>query len=789
LESDVTRRISLWAAVRLGVAAAVVAGGCGIGVAPAAASPTSTYQLSLLAGVPGSIGSPTNGQFFEPTGMAYDSAGNAYLADTGNSTIDMITPSGQVSVVAGGGSTVPTAGSTISATAAVLANPYDVAVDTAGNLYIADTQNELIEKVTPSGQLSVIAGGGGTYPTPGTTIPATSASLNGPSGVAVDAAGNVYVADASNDEVEEITPSGQLSVIAGGGGTSPTVGTTIPATSAALGSPYTVTVDSAGDVYVDDGGDNEIDEVTPQGQLSIVAGNGQSSNPPTDGLATDASLEFPDGVAVDGAGDLYIVDGGDGDVSEVTPDGQLTVIAGNGNTGPPTYGVDATTTSINTPAGIASTPAGQIAIGDSFNETVDLLEPIAAPVGTVAPAVSGAATVGQTLSSTEGNWDNVPILYGYQWQDCDSAGANCSDIAGATASSYSLTDADVGHTVRVEVTAANGAGATTADSPETAVVAAAVTTPIPTTPTTATSPTTGTPSTGTGDGVTLSAQAAEAGLDVSGTSAVQLPLVCPHTPTGCDADGNLALALSAARSHARTADAQAPIKSSVIAQFAGVHIQTGQSRLVSVTLTPAATRYLQVRGIRRVRVTLTIHNHLSGGAAITTTQHVWLNIAALQASCPAAIGTLTGSSIAQMRLGLTRRQAHRLGPHRKAGYGFERYCLTGGAIRVRYPASKLLRTLSAAQRHQDQGRVYLALTANKHYTAGHVRNGMTITAARTRLRLGTGVTVGKNTWYLVAAKKAAWVLKAQHGIIREIGITTRSLTSTRQARQRLLHNL
>ncbi len=134
---------------------------------------------------------------------------------------------------------------------------------------------------------------------------------------------------------------------------------------------------------------------------------------------------------------------------------------------------------------------------------------------------------------------------------------------------------------------------------------------------------------------------------------------------------------SRARTHAPVAGAQAPIKNSVIAQFAGVHIQTGHSRLASITLTPAATRYVQARGIHRVRATLTIHNHLSGGPVITTTQRVWL-----RAACPAAVGTLTGSGIAQVRPGLTRHQAHRVGRHRNVGYGFERYRLTGGSIRV-----------------------------------------------------------------------------------------------------------
>jgi hypothetical protein len=291
--------------------------------------------------------------------------------------------------------------------------------------------------------------------------------------------------------------------------------------------------------------------------------------------------------------------------------------------------------------------------------------------------------------------------------------------------------------------------------------------------------------------VSLSTRASKSGVEVSGTARLKLPLVCPHTATGCDADGLLALALSGTSSHfqALIAAAAAPVKDSVLARFAGVQIKAGHSQLVSVKLTPAATRYLQVRGVHRVRVTLTIHNHLSGGPVVTTKQRVWLDIAALHASCPAAIGRLTASSIAQMRLGLTHAQAHRLARHREVGYGFERYCLPGGALRVRYPAHKLLNTLSTAQRHKDAGRVYLVLTTNRHYVAGGVRAGMTVKAARTHLRLGPGVTVGKNTWYVIATSRAAWVVKAQYGVVREIGITRRSLARTRQTRRRLQHNI
>jgi hypothetical protein len=226
-----------------------------------------------------------------------------------------------------------------------------------------------------------------------------------------------------------------------------------------------------------------------------------------------------------------------------------------------------------------------------------------------------------------------------------------------------------------------------------------------------------------------------------------------------------------------------------LARFTWVEIQTGHSRLMSVKLMPAATRYLQTHGIRRGRVALTIHNHLCGGADVTTRQLVWLNIAVLRASCPGATGTLTGSSIAQMRLGLTRAQAHHLGRYKLAGHAFERYCLTGGKIRVAYSSRSLQRSLTLAQRRHTAGRVILALTANRRYAIRGVRTRMTVTAARTRLRLSRGIAIGKNTWHLIQAKQAEWVLKAQHGVIREIGITRRFLARTRAQQTFLLRHL
>jgi hypothetical protein len=674
------------------------------------------------------------------------------------------------------------------ATSSPLHNPQGAVLDSSGNLYIVDTLNQRVEKVTPGGTLSIVAGtGAAAAPTPG---PATSSALNNPMGVAIGADGTMYIADTSNYEIEKVTPGGTLSVIAGTGVQGHA--TAGPALQSHIYDPEAVSVDGAGNVYITDTNGNEIEKVTPGGTLSIFAGTG-SSGSPTPGPATSSDVNYPEGVAIDSSGNAYIADCTNNVVEKVTPSGTLSIVAGNGSNTAPTYGAAATSSGMKCAFSVAVNSDGTLLITDINNNTIDrvgLATPgpplqLSASSGTGSAQLTFAAPTDRGTSAITGY--EVSLDGGLSWQALAT-----SPAAGGllTATLSGLTN---GATYPVVVRADNSSGAgdnsltvsVTPSSP--ATTSSPTTTAVGTTTTTTSAPPVTT--TGSGDGVSLSEKTARTGVTVSPTGGVALPLVCPQTATGCDADGLLTLALTGASSHALVADAETPVKDSVLARFAGVEIQSGHGRLVSVKLTPAATRYLQTRGIRRVRVTLTIHNHLSGGPDVTTTQKVWLNIARLEASCPAATGTLTASSIARMRLGLSHGQAHRLGHYRKAGFGFERYCLTGGSIRVKYPAAKLLRSMSQAQRHQDTGQIYLALTANKHYTAGRVHTGMTVNAARRDLRLGAGVTVGKNTWYLVVTKKAAWVLKAQHGTIREIGITSRSLTTTRQARQLLLHNI
>jgi len=453
------------------------------------ASPALAGQPGVISDYAGSegYGPPTAGPATSSNlgylnGVAVDSAGNLYIADISNSEVEKVTTAGILSVIAGNGTAgAPTAGL---ATSSKLNRLSDVAVDSAGNVYIADTNNNEVEKVTAAGILSVIAGNG-TAGAP-TLGPATSSELNTPEGVAVDSAGNVYIADTHNSEVEKVTAAGILSVIAGNGTQgAPTLG---PAASSELNRPQGLAVDPAGNLYIADTYNNEVEKVTTAGILSVIAGTG-TAGAPTLGPAASSKLNSPQGLAVDPAGNLYIADTGNSEVEKVTPAGTLSVIAGSGTAGGPTYGGPAISSMLYYPQGMAVDSAGDLYIADTDHFTIDLVNP-AIPSNSTMPQLTGTTTVGQTLSASTGAWSPTPTGYAYQWQDCNSAGNACTAISGATASTYTLTTADIGHTIRVLVTASNSSGsAGTASAPST-LVQAPPTTTTTTTTTTTMSPTT-----------------------------------------------------------------------------------------------------------------------------------------------------------------------------------------------------------------------------------------------------------------------------------------------------------
>ena len=215
-----------------------------------------------------------------------------------------------------------------------------VAVDSSGNIYIADTYNNRIRKVDTAGVISTIAGNGAAgYSGDGGS--ATSAMLNGPMSVAIDAFDNIYIADQLNNCIRKVNTVGVISTVAGNG-TAGFFGDGGLATSAALNNPTGVAIDSAGNIYIADAnmnnyplnyGNNRIRKVDTSGIISTVAGNGAAGYLGDGGAATSATLGAPQGVAVDAIGNIYIADVLNNRIRKVDSSGVITTVAGNGTSG------------------------------------------------------------------------------------------------------------------------------------------------------------------------------------------------------------------------------------------------------------------------------------------------------------------------------------------------------------------------------------------------------------------------------------------------------------------------
>jgi sugar lactone lactonase YvrE len=326
-----------------------------------------TGVLTLVAGngtpgFSGDNGPATSAQLSDPLGVAVDSAGNLYIADWGNDRVRKVSK-GVITTVAGNG----THGDNGPATSAQLADPHGVAVDSAGNLYVTDDYGSTFK--VSNGAITTVAGNG-TLGFSGDNGPATSAQLFDPDGVAVDSAGNLYIADWNNDRVRKVS-KGVITTVAGNGlrGFS---GDNGPATSAQLNSPHTsaqlsdpigVAVDSAGNLYIADAG--KIRKVS-KGVITTVAGNGTGFSG-DNGPATSAQLSSS-GVAVDPAGNLYIADTWNNRIRKVS-NGVITTVAGNGTEGSSGDNGPAISAQLSA-SGVAVDSAGNLYIADEFNNRI-----------------------------------------------------------------------------------------------------------------------------------------------------------------------------------------------------------------------------------------------------------------------------------------------------------------------------------------------------------------------------------------------------------------------------------
>ena len=313
--------------------------------------------------------------FSSPSDVAVDGAGNLYVADYWNNRIQKISANGTVSTLAGTGNAGAINGL---GKLASFNKPAGLAVDGAGNVYVADAGNNLIRKITPDGTVSTLAG----------TVAAVDTVngqplFSGPSGVAVDASGNVYVADAGNNRICVVSQSGNTRTLAGSGNAGSNDGAGISAT---FNNPTGVAVDATGNVYVADMLNNLIRKITPDGTTATLAGSGYIGS--KDGSTTAASFYFPNSLAVDASENVYVTDDINNLIRAITPAGVVTTIAGNGQTG--AQNGLGTQASFNDPAGICLDASGNLYVADANNNLIRKITP-AGIVTTVAGVLSKSA--------------------------------------------------------------------------------------------------------------------------------------------------------------------------------------------------------------------------------------------------------------------------------------------------------------------------------------------------------------------------------------------------------------
>ena len=329
------------------------------------------YSFTNYAGIPGRSGTNdgfANAPWFSgPNAVAADANGTVYIADSGNHAIRKVTAVGVVTTFAGTLGVPGTADGT--GDAARFSAPQSVAVDASGNVYVADSGNNTIRKITPGGDVSTLAG------TPGVSGTANgtggAARFSSPRGIAVDASGNVYVADCGNNTIRKITSGGNVSTLAGAPGVSGTANGTGGA--ARFSAPQSVAVDASGNVYVADCGNHTIRKITSSGDVSTLAGAPGASGA-ANGTAPAARFSGPSGVAVDTDNNIYVADTGNGAIRKITSTGTVSTLAGTPGTSGTANGIGSIAR-FNAPHGVAVNATGNVYVADTMNHTIRIVTP------------------------------------------------------------------------------------------------------------------------------------------------------------------------------------------------------------------------------------------------------------------------------------------------------------------------------------------------------------------------------------------------------------------------------
>ncbi|HOX58099.1 MAG TPA: NHL repeat-containing protein [Candidatus Paceibacterota bacterium] len=337
-----------------------------LGSASGLGADNAVYLWRTFAGQPGSWGTNDGAggaaRFYYPGGVAADGAGNLFVADTINHTIRKVTSAGAVTTLAGSAGNAGTNDGTGSA--ARFWYPSGVAVDGTGNVYVADQGSHTIRRITSGGAVSTLAGLGGNSGTNDGT--GSAARFSSPSGVAVDGAGTVYVADYFNHTIRQVTSAGIVTTLAGWAGQSGTNDS--QGTAARFSLPSSVAVDTDGNVFVADFGNHTVRMITSGGIVSTLAG--LAGNPGSDdGPGGSARFYYPQGVAVDAAGNVLVADRFNHTIRKVTGAGAVTTLGGSAelsgtNDGP------GNAARFNLPYGVAADSAGNVYVADTYNHRI-----------------------------------------------------------------------------------------------------------------------------------------------------------------------------------------------------------------------------------------------------------------------------------------------------------------------------------------------------------------------------------------------------------------------------------
>ncbi len=402
-----------------------------------------SYTISTVigdgtAGFSGDSAAASAAQVNFPMSIARSSSGTLYIADTFNIRIRTVQTDGVIRTVVGTG-TRGFSGDGAAATAALISSPYGVAVDSAGNIYFSDTQNNIVRKVSASGTISRIAGTG-LQGYGGDGGDALNAFLALPTGIAVDSAGNVFVADTQNNRIRRIGTDGKIATVLGTGRPNFS-GDGGPGDQASLFYPEAVALDSSDNLYVADTLNHRIRMLSNQGIASTVAGDGSPLFRGDGGQALSASLNYPRGVFVDASGNILIADSMNNRIRMVTENKVIHTIAGSGLFGDAGDGGPATLALFRYPRAVISDGAGGYLMLDTDNQRIRQLTPVPQ-----SPAINNGGVVSSTAFgggpiAARGSWLEI---YGSNLAQGTREWASSDFIEGKAPTSLAGTSVTIG---------------------------------------------------------------------------------------------------------------------------------------------------------------------------------------------------------------------------------------------------------------------------------------------------------------------------------------------------------